>query len=129
MEQNQARNLRVGIFLVLSVSLGCLAIIMLGGKASFFEDRYKLHTSFEDVAGLREGAARRLATAGARRRGRARAREHHRTIFVLVISLNPVADARPEHRRAIYRAFRSKPWRPSRHRRALAALTTAHFRP
>ena len=60
MEQNQARNLRVGIFLVLSISLGCLAIIMLGGKASFFEDRYKLHTSFEDVAGLREGANVRL---------------------------------------------------------------------
>lgn len=61
MEQNQSRNLRVGIFLVLSVSMGCLAIVMLGGKASFFEDRYKLHSSFEDVAGLREGANIRLA--------------------------------------------------------------------
>lgn len=61
MEQGQSRNLRVGIFLVLSISLGCLAIVMLGGKASFFEDRYKLHSSFEDVAGLREGANIRLA--------------------------------------------------------------------
>jgi phospholipid/cholesterol/gamma-HCH transport system substrate-binding protein len=61
MEQSQGRNLRVGIFLVLSISLGCLAIVMLGGKASFFENRYKLHSSFEDVAGLREGANIRLA--------------------------------------------------------------------
>jgi phospholipid/cholesterol/gamma-HCH transport system substrate-binding protein len=61
MEQSQARNLRVGIFLILTISMGCLAVVMLGGKASFFEDRYKLHSSFEDVAGLREGANVRLA--------------------------------------------------------------------
>ncbi len=61
MEQSQSRNLRVGIFLVLSISMGCLAVVMLGGKASFFQDRYKLHSSFEDVAGLREGANIRLA--------------------------------------------------------------------
>ena len=61
MEHQSERNLRVGIFLAISLVLGAVAVIMLGGTSGLFEDRYKLRCDFDDVAGLREGAVVRLA--------------------------------------------------------------------
>ena len=61
MQQSFATNLKVGIFFVLTISLAAVAVVLLGGASSVFEDRYKLYVEFPDVAGLRAGASVRLA--------------------------------------------------------------------
>jgi len=61
MEQQKGRNLRVGFFLMITMTLSASAVILLGGTRGLFEDFYKLHCSFSDVAGLRDGAVVRLA--------------------------------------------------------------------
>jgi phospholipid/cholesterol/gamma-HCH transport system substrate-binding protein len=61
MDQQRGQNFRVGLFLAIALALGILATVMLGGTKGLFEDYYKLHCSFGDVAGLRQGASVRLA--------------------------------------------------------------------
>lgn len=59
MERDVRKDLKVGLFVLVAVLMGGFAIFMLGGSDSF-EDRYTLNASFQDVAGLREGAGVQL---------------------------------------------------------------------
>lgn len=61
MERDPKKDLKVGLFVFGAVLLGGLAVFLLGGSSEIFEDRYTLNSSFNDVAGLREGAVVRLA--------------------------------------------------------------------
>jgi len=61
MERDFGRDLRVGLFLVMSVVLLSVFIFMLGGQDGMFKERYTLHSSFTETAGLRDGAVVRLA--------------------------------------------------------------------
>jgi len=61
MERNLAQDVKVGVFVVAVLALGALALWLLGGQGELFKERYTLHASFADVAGLRQGAGVRLA--------------------------------------------------------------------
>ncbi len=61
MERDFGRDLRVGLFLVMSVILFSVFVFMLGGQDSMFKERYTLHSSFTETSGLRDGAVVRLA--------------------------------------------------------------------
>lgn len=61
MERDVLRDVKVGVFVFLTIALGALAVFVLGGSTQMFEDRYNLSCSFLDVGGLREGAVVRLA--------------------------------------------------------------------
>ena len=60
MERDLAQDIKVGVFVVIVLALGGLAMYLLGGSSELFKDRYTLHGSFSDVAGLRTGAVVRL---------------------------------------------------------------------
>jgi phospholipid/cholesterol/gamma-HCH transport system substrate-binding protein len=61
MERDLARDIKVGVFVVGVLALGGLGAYLLGGSSELFKERYTLHASFSDVAGLRTGAVVRLA--------------------------------------------------------------------
>jgi len=61
MERDIAKDIKVGLFVAVVLALGGLAVWLLGGSSEMFKDRYTLHASFSDVAGLRTGAVVRLA--------------------------------------------------------------------
>ena len=61
MERDFGRDLRVGLFLVMSVVLLSVFVFMLGGQDGMFKERYTLHSAFTETAGLRDGAVVRLA--------------------------------------------------------------------
>ena len=61
MERDFGRDLRVGLFLVMSVVLLSVFIFMLGGQDGMFKERYTLHSEFTETSGLRDGAVVRLA--------------------------------------------------------------------
>ncbi len=61
MERDFGRDLRVGLFLVMSVVLLSFFVFMLGGQDGMFKERYKLHSAFTETSGLRDGAVVRLA--------------------------------------------------------------------
>lgn len=61
MERDLAKDIKVGSFVAVVLALGGLAVYLLGGSSELFQDRYTLHASFSDVAGLRTGAVVRLA--------------------------------------------------------------------
>jgi phospholipid/cholesterol/gamma-HCH transport system substrate-binding protein len=61
MERDLNKDLKVGIFVFLSIFLLGLIMFVLGEGSELLEDRYKLNASFDDVGGLRDGAAVRLA--------------------------------------------------------------------
>ncbi len=60
MERDVGKDLKVGLFVLVSILMGGLAVFMLGGSDTFFEDRYTLNARFQDVAGLRQGAGVQL---------------------------------------------------------------------
>ncbi len=60
-ERNISQELRVGLFVVGFLALIGLATFLLGGGSSAFEERYRLHTRYEDVKGMKVGAVVRLA--------------------------------------------------------------------
>ncbi|MCB9762168.1 MAG: MCE family protein [Alphaproteobacteria bacterium] len=61
MERDFARDVKVGIFVFMTLVLGALAVFMLGGSSDMFEERYTLFAGFDDVGGMREGAVVRVA--------------------------------------------------------------------
>ena len=61
MERDLNKDLKVGIFVFLSIFLLGLIMFVLGEGSELLEERYKLNVAFDDVGGLRDGAAVRLA--------------------------------------------------------------------
>jgi phospholipid/cholesterol/gamma-HCH transport system substrate-binding protein len=56
-----ALQVRIGIFVVVSLGVFLAIIYLLGAQARYFERKYKLHADFAEVGGLIEGATVRLA--------------------------------------------------------------------
>src|ERR1700758_4880701 len=61
MRNQRTINLRVGIFVLISLLAFIIFVFALGGERSFFKKRYKIQTSFTNTAGLSPGAAVRLS--------------------------------------------------------------------
>ncbi|MED5371264.1 MAG: MlaD family protein [Myxococcota bacterium] len=61
MERDLSQDLKVGIFVFFSVFVLGLIMFVLGEGSELLEEQYKLNASFDDVGGLRDGAAVRLA--------------------------------------------------------------------
>jgi phospholipid/cholesterol/gamma-HCH transport system substrate-binding protein len=55
-----ARELRVGLFVILGVALMIVAIFIIGGAKRLWEPRVTYRTAFQDVAGLKPGAPVRM---------------------------------------------------------------------
>lgn len=56
-----ARQLRVGIFVMIAIAVFLGMIYALGARTRLFEPRYTIHAEFTEVAGLAAGATVRLA--------------------------------------------------------------------
>jgi phospholipid/cholesterol/gamma-HCH transport system substrate-binding protein len=56
-----ARQLRVGIFVMIAIAMFLGMIYALGARTRLFEPRYTIHAEFTEVAGLAAGATVRLA--------------------------------------------------------------------
>jgi phospholipid/cholesterol/gamma-HCH transport system substrate-binding protein len=54
-------QLRIGVFVVISLVVFLGVIYLLGARARYFERKYDLHADFTEVSGLIEGATVRLA--------------------------------------------------------------------
>jgi phospholipid/cholesterol/gamma-HCH transport system substrate-binding protein len=54
-------QLRIGVFVVISLAVFLGVIYLLGARARYFERKYDLHADFTEVGGLIEGATVRLA--------------------------------------------------------------------
>ncbi|MBL7685665.1 MAG: MCE family protein [Deltaproteobacteria bacterium] len=61
MDKKTSMQVRVGVFVTLGLVLTMVVIFLLGGTTSFFKSNYKLHSRFENINGLRMGAAVYLA--------------------------------------------------------------------
>jgi len=61
MKKEKMTEVRVGIFVVLGLSLLMLSIFMLGEDAGLFQKEYALNAQFISASGLRPGAAVQLA--------------------------------------------------------------------
>lgn len=61
MKNQKAINLKVGIFVLISLLIFVVFVFALGKESSFFKKSYKVQTSFTNTAGLSEGAAVRLS--------------------------------------------------------------------
>ncbi len=61
MRNQKVLNFRVGLFILITVSLFILILFFLSGEQRFFEKSYTLTTSFANTAGLIKGAAVRLS--------------------------------------------------------------------
>ena len=61
MRNQRVLNFRVGLFVLITVSLFALILFFLSGERRFFEKSYILTTSFTNTAGLIKGAAVRLS--------------------------------------------------------------------
>ncbi len=61
MRNQKIINFRVGLFVLITVSLFTLIVFFLSGEQRFFEKSYTLKTSFANTAGLIKGAAVRLS--------------------------------------------------------------------
>jgi len=61
MEQERRLDLKVGLFVVFCLALLVASLLVLGGEQNLFERNYRLQANFHDIAGLRTGAAVRLA--------------------------------------------------------------------
>jgi phospholipid/cholesterol/gamma-HCH transport system substrate-binding protein len=60
-ERNLAQEIKVGVFVLVFLSLIAVASFVLGGGTDIFAKRYLLHTSYTDVKGMKVGAVVRLA--------------------------------------------------------------------
>lgn len=61
MRNQRVLNFRVGLFVLITLSLFVLIVFFLSGEQRFFEKSYTLTTSFTNTAGLIKGAAVRLS--------------------------------------------------------------------
>ncbi|MER3446027.1 MAG: hypothetical protein C4291_03965 [Candidatus Dadabacteria bacterium] len=61
MKNQRAINLKVGIFVLISLFIFAVFIFALGSESSLFKKTYTVQTSFTNVAGLSEGASVRLS--------------------------------------------------------------------
>lgn len=61
MPDRRRLSLIVGLFVVLSLAVGGVALLTLGSRSGFLQPRYRLVTYFENVQGLVAGAPVRLA--------------------------------------------------------------------
>jgi len=61
MRDQRILNLKVGIFVLLSLVIFIVFIFALGGESGLFKRTYKVQTSFTNTAGLSQGAAVRLS--------------------------------------------------------------------
>jgi len=61
MKNQKAINFRVGLFVLIAVSIFTMIVFFLSGEQSYFEKSYTLKTSFKNTAGLIKGAAVRLS--------------------------------------------------------------------
>lgn len=61
MERNVLQEIKVGVVVLALLILMGFSVFFLGGSSSMLEARYRLHSSFGDISGLREGAVVRLA--------------------------------------------------------------------
>ncbi len=61
MKNQRVINLKVGIFVLISLLIFMVFIFALGGKSSLLKKTYKIRTSFTNTAGLSEGAPVRLS--------------------------------------------------------------------
>jgi phospholipid/cholesterol/gamma-HCH transport system substrate-binding protein len=51
-----SKNLRLGIFIVITLAIFATAVFLIGGRESMFRSSYKVRADFANVAGLNEGA-------------------------------------------------------------------------
>jgi phospholipid/cholesterol/gamma-HCH transport system substrate-binding protein len=51
-----SQNLRVGIFIVVTLAAFATAVFLIGSRESMFRSSYKVRANFDNVAGLNEGA-------------------------------------------------------------------------
>ncbi len=58
---DKAFNLKVGLFVLISIVIFGVFVFVLGGQENYFKRTYVIQTSFTNVAGLAEGAAVRLS--------------------------------------------------------------------
>jgi phospholipid/cholesterol/gamma-HCH transport system substrate-binding protein len=61
MERNVLQEIKVGLVVLGLLLLMAFSVFFLGGSTNMLEGRYRLHASFGDISGLREGAVVRLA--------------------------------------------------------------------
>jgi len=61
MDRDRNLEIKVGLFVLMGLALFVFTTISLGNQQNLFETNVNLHTSFEDIAGLREGAAVKLS--------------------------------------------------------------------
>jgi phospholipid/cholesterol/gamma-HCH transport system substrate-binding protein len=60
-ERNLAQEVKVGLFVLVFLALIALASFILGGGEDIFAKNYLLHTTYQDVKGMKVGAVVRLA--------------------------------------------------------------------
>lgn len=60
-ERNLSQEIKVGVFVLVFLSLIAVASFILGGGEDIFAREYLLHTSYQDVKGMKVGAVVRLA--------------------------------------------------------------------
>src|SRR5580658_842268 len=51
-----SQNLRVGIFIVVTLAAFATAVFLIGSRESMFRSSYKVRANFDNVSGLNEGA-------------------------------------------------------------------------
>jgi phospholipid/cholesterol/gamma-HCH transport system substrate-binding protein len=61
MDRDRGLEIKVGLFVILSILMFGFVVLLLGSEENLFEENYVLHASFADISGLREGASIRLA--------------------------------------------------------------------
>jgi phospholipid/cholesterol/gamma-HCH transport system substrate-binding protein len=61
MRDQRALNIKVGLFVLISLVVFMVFVFILGAESAFFKKTYAVKTSFTNTAGLSEGAAVRLS--------------------------------------------------------------------
>jgi phospholipid/cholesterol/gamma-HCH transport system substrate-binding protein len=61
MKNQRSINFKVGLFVLIAVSIFSMILFFLSGEQSYFEKSYTVKTSFKNTAGLIKGAAVRLS--------------------------------------------------------------------
>src|SRR5580698_8103945 len=55
-EANMSQNLRLGIFIVITLAILASGVFLIGSREAMFRSSYKVRADFDNVAGLNEGA-------------------------------------------------------------------------